>query len=397
MGGLRDTLGKAINPLAGVGAELRKGPSVLLTEWADGHGLEYLDRELAPGFSVVADEDDNRFNICHGILPGGALGALAHVKERIDRQTSIGHVGPLSIGTHREAFTQPYTLVGVSAPAAGAALYRFIFDRHTPDNEYASLAEADLSAAQLPGWRLWHAPQAEQQVLVRLAQGSLAEWLRVAPAEATAMLRYGVLVFAHPGYLEGAELDPLCEQACAITKELDEASAALFAPQRFSEPVPAWSGPPIEPVSAGIAGAAMPGFQKWMQLPNELAERFGNLENEDTLSFIRAYPWFGVPGLPMTVMRGTLPETQIQGRIVILNDVDPTFGSRGYDCVAFEAPGAAACEFEYDLTHDVRYTIREGVLAAYRKRDLNAKLSDLLVVLSRDAQGLAQKLGVAAI
>lgn len=186
-------------------------------------------------------------HLCHGTLPGGALGTLAQHVHLVDSGSSSDDGG-----TRWRADVA--TVVLVPLPSGSAALCTLqagvhhgvaaalTLDRRRPprsDDPRATAVPLPSSQVEHDGfrWSVW--PAEPDRTLERIADPATREALRSAPAGTRIEVEFGQLCVRVDGRLidEPAELDQLWELAGAVAARI-AAVAAAAPPLTAAEPLP---------------------------------------------------------------------------------------------------------------------------------------------------------------
>ena len=302
----------------------RGAPSVSLEPWGASRGLAFPGPGLAGQLiTVLPPFPEYQFNVCRGELVQGRFGQVAHELHEIEAHEGSIRAGGAFFGTRvvtrrglksmigwsddrpdepfaANAAWAPTTKVVVRVPEA--ALMPQVVIRNA---ERMRIDHPDLGPHGMPGYRLadngWISP--ELQAWLGLACAPL---LSVDASYVSLRLDHGLLAVARNGFVhDPATLDHLVTTAATIAEN--------FA--AGAEPSPAFATrlPAPDPV-------AWPGFLT--PQPHEI-EAFARLADanrmvqEDALSLHRSFRRLPFPGVAKGVLRGAVPGTSTDGRVVI--------------------------------------------------------------------------------
>lgn len=354
--------------------DARRGePAVSLEPWAASRGLTMPGSRLSGQLITVLPRfPDYQFNVCRGEVVPDRLGQVAHELHEIEAHEGSVRAGGAFFGTRvvtRRGFKSfigwsddrpdepfaanaawaPTTKVVVRVPEA--VLMPRVVIRNA---QRMRIDHPDLAPHGMSGFRMaesgWISPE-------------LRAWLATACAPLTAIsasyvsltLDHGLLAVARNGFVnDPATLDHLVAVAGTIAGNL--AAGAQPAPD-FADPLP-----PPDP-------ATWPGFLT--PQPHEI-EAFARLAEvndmtlEDALALHRSFRRLPFPGVAKGVLRGTVPGTGLDGRVVIAAQGGRTSGTYRTVVLAPAAPGATTpVGGSFHQPTDTNVEVSEGVAAAW--------------------------------
>ena len=326
----------------------RGSPSVSLEPWASARGLAFPGPGLSGQLVTVLPRfAEYQFNVCRGELVPGRLGQVAHELNEIEAHEGSIRAGGTFFGTRvvtRRGFKsmigwsddrpdEPFAANAAWAPTTKVVLRvpeAILMPRVVIRNaDRMRLDHPNLGPHGMPGFRMaqsqWISPEFEA-------------WLGLACAPLTAIsasyvsltLDHGLLAVARNGFVgDPATLDHLVSVASAIAQNL---ATGAEAPPAFADPLP-----PPDP-------STWPGFL--VPQPHEI-DAFARLAQtnrmvqEDAVALHRAFRRLPFPGVAKGVLRGVIPGTAAQGRVVIAAQGGRTFGTYRTVVLAAAVPGAA--------------------------------------------------------
>ncbi|MCB0898168.1 MAG: hypothetical protein H6528_10680 [Actinobacteria bacterium] len=328
--------------------DARRGePSVSLDAWAASQGLSFPGSGLAGQLVTVLPRfPEYQFNVCRGELVPGRLGQVAHELHEIEAHEGSIRAGGAFFGTRvttRRGFKsligfsddrpdEPFAANAAWAPTTKvvlrvpeAALMPQVVIRNA---QRMRIDHPDLAPHGMSGYRMaesgWISPE-------------LREWLALACAPLTAIsasyvsltLDHGLLAVARNGFIsDTATLEHLVAVTATIAQNL--ASGAEAAPD-FAAPLP-----PPDP-------ATWPGFltpqSHEVDAFARLADANGMVQ-EDAVALHRSFRLLPFPGVAKAVLRGPIPGTRADGRVVIAAQGGRTSGTYRTVVLAPAAPGA---------------------------------------------------------
>ncbi len=308
-----------------------------LQSYAAGHGLTYVGNEARIlGVGGVNTSSDN-FNLMHGSLPGGVVGALCHVKQATGETPSDSPSGGQT--TH-----SAHTRIATNLPEALGSLRSFELTNNATSHYMRPVVDAFNSEVDLEplgfnggaAWGMAAAVGTDLTLLQQLLSTDFGARLRALGGRFYLVYDQGTLFLGSgDGYATGPELDALCEQLGGLANTLREAALAAARPQAFDAelPAPAWlseaapqQAPPrkfmgmsvqvgasTRAASDGIGGLGEPLCEPYRGAVANFSQATG-ATLEDALAFHRAHPAAPVPGRAYAVARAQL-ESGGTGRI----------------------------------------------------------------------------------
>jgi hypothetical protein len=326
----------------------RGAPSVSLESWGAARGLAFPGPGLAGQLiTVLPPFPEYQFNVCRGELVQGRFGQVAHELHEIEAHEGSIRAGGAFYGTRvvtrrglksmigwsddrpdepfaANAAWAPTTKVVVRVPEA--ALMPQVVIRNA---ERMRMDHPNLGPHGMPGYRLaesgWIGPELEawlgQACAPLMSIDASYVWLK---------LDHGLLAVARNGFVhDPATLDHLVTVTAAI--------AANFAAGAQAGPAFATRLPPPEP-------STWPGYLT--PQPHEI-EAFSRLADanrmaqEDAVALHRTFRKLPFPGAAEAVLRGVVPGTATDGRVVIATQGGRTSGTYRTVVLAPATPGAA--------------------------------------------------------
>lgn len=351
----------------------RGAPAVSLQPWAAERGLAFPGPGLAGALlPVLPDYAEYQHNVCRGELVAGRFGQVAHELHEIEAHEGSIRAGGAFFGTRvttrrglksflgwsddrpQEPFAAnaawaPTTTVVLRVPEA--ALLPKVVVRNA---ERIGADQADLGPHGLPGHRLVRSQWIDADLEAWLG-GVCAPLAEVRASYVALTLDHGVLAVQRNGFLvDPAALDHLVGVAATVAGRL-AADAG---------PAPAFAGalPAPDP-------ASWPGFLR--PQPHE-AEAFARLAEatgltpEDPLALHRAFRRLPLPGVAGAVLRGPLPGSATDGRLVVTTQGDRTAGA--YRTVVLAPATAGAVTPVGGVRHEPTDTwaeVADGVALAW--------------------------------
>ncbi len=386
----------------------RRGhPNVDLRDYADARGLDHRGQSAQAGFlAAFGMSEDLQFNVLRGTLPGGEHGVVFHDAKMIEGGNTFGSTygkqlsgtRPAKLGLRLrdlvpfgDAFDTagfwkvPYTTAAVRVPEAAGVLLGLNAGRPAERGALRTGIWREVAGVRLPGWAFGTRDRADEAAVREAVEGPLTELLtKTQPLGFEVLFRFGTLVVSQQHYArEAEELDALCEKASWLAGELRAIATRHARPLGFDVrlPEPFW----LERVRALPAGdSVLGGDAQNLGSVRALADETG-MEPEDAFAFMRGFGRLGAPGEAFGVLRGTLPGTDVHGRLVggIERPAWDTFkaidkaltrkiaGPFGCDTVLVpldpgvpDTPGAAGERW----IEGGRALVRDGVLVAWRAR-----------------------------
>jgi hypothetical protein len=433
----------------------RGEPDVDLSDYAAARGLEHRGNTTQLGMlGAMPLSEELQFNVLRGTLAGGEEGILFHeVKmyeegtngtffgQRIGKKIKAGDLVPKPkdllpalpvvgwfAGGKLHYFKCPATTAAIRLPEAQgplvglqvgrrkerviqgdptAAVVISFREEETWDSGPGHWGSDKLDDVGLPGWqaavRMRGRPEVQQAVLA----GPVRELLSAEqPLGFQITYWFGCLIVLQQHFLKQApQLDALSEKCSWLAKEIRRICTAMGEPLPFATALdpPGW-------------------YAGWLKLPNdkffggngevlhsvaEVAQAFG-MTVEDQWAFTRGFCDVGIPGEPFGVMRGVLPGTSVEGRIVgamgrvtgLPMDLDKALekeigGPYGSDVVMFGVdPAIPDRPVQGEVWGgNIRWTVRRGILAAWRARPGNFMTTHEVQSLVADVTGHARSVG----
>ncbi len=296
--------------------------------------------------TVLPPFPEYQFNVCRGELVQGRFGQVAHELHEIEAHEGSIRAGGAFFGTRvvtRRGFKsmigwsddrpdEPFAANAAWAPTTKvvmrvpeAALMPQVVIRNA---QRMRIDHPDLGPHGMPGFRLaesgWISPDLEAWLGL-----ACAPLLSVSASYISLKLDHGLLAVARNGFVtDPAALEHLVSVTAAIAENL--AAGAQAAPA-FADPL---SPPEL---------SAWPGFLT--PQPHEI-EGFARLAEanrmvqEDAVALHRTFRHLPFPGVAKAVLRGTLPGTESDGRVVIAVQGGRTSGYYRTVVLVPAAPGA---------------------------------------------------------
>ena len=382
-------------------------PPTDLRDYADARGLSHRGQSTQIGWMVAFGmSEELQFNVLRGTLPGGEDGVVFHdvkvleaggqfglkygeqisgFQTRVGKLASFFDVNPFSdYSDQAPLFKVAYTTAAIRVPEASGLIVGLSAAR--PPERGAVRMGPWTAVDGLPrGWEASVRDRATRAAVEEFVSGPLAELLAGSqPLGFEVLFRFGTLVVSQQHFATEAEvLDKLCEKASWLAGELRHVCERHARPLGFGVelPEPDWlADVRTKPPGDTFLGADAQNLGSVVQL----ADATG-MALEDAFDFMRGFAYVPVPGEAFGVLRGTLPGTGVNGRIVsaierpawenkpLQKALDKKVGGPfGCDAVlvavgeaAPETPGTAGEQW----IEGGRVAIKRGVLAAWRKRE----------------------------
>jgi len=409
----------------------RGAPDVDLKDYAAARGLDHRGNTTQLGvMAAMPMSEELQFNVLRGTLAGGEEGILFHEAkmyeegtpgtfygQRVGGKIKWGDMVPkpkdllymlpgagLLSGGKVHYFKCPTTTVAIRLPEAqgplvglqvgrknerviqggGAkALIEISFRDDEPrDTGPGHWGGNELDELGMPGWRAAVRMRGRREVQQAVLAGPVKELLSAEqPLGFQVTFWFGTLIVLQQHFLkEPPQLDALSEKCSWLAKEVRRICVAMGEPLPFETalPEPGW-------------------YEHWKTVPQD---KFygGNGENlgsaaqvaaergmavEDQWAFQRGFCDLGVPGEPFGVLRGVLPGTNLEGRVVgtlgrvagMPMDLDkalekPIGGPFGHDVVLLPVrPDTPDGSYRGEQFGEKgRWTVRRGVLVTWRPR-----------------------------
>lgn len=339
----------------------RRHPAVDLSEYAASRGLTPMGSvHIAAVRSVQPAWPDYVFNVVRGVLPGGFFGVIEHDLYEIVTHPSTGiryaggfygakytakgpkgfwnkilpfelsvdeRVGPFAAS----AAWVPSTSANVRVPEA-ALCPRLVVRRTDRMN---GIGNTNLEDIGLPGFRL-AGRVVPDDLCASIFGGPVGEVIRSMPWPFIEVIfSYGTLGVRCNGYLASPDaLDSLAGAASSIAAGLSDVCAPYRKPR------------PIDAVLAPALGEP-PDWAPWFPQPSPLwantfkaAAEKHDLALEEPTDFHSAFPHFPMPGVVQGILRGVLPGTEVDGRMVFNAQGGSTEGSMRVGVVIAAPEGA---------------------------------------------------------
>jgi hypothetical protein len=376
-------------------------PESDLSDYAASRGLEHRGNASQIGWLYAFPmSEELQFNVLRGVLPGGEHGVLLHECRILEGANQFGvqhatqFAGPrarfgfrLNVLDRVPLFKLPHTTVAIRIPEA-TGLVLGLFARR--DAEGGAPKHGGWTAVEenVRGWQIGARARGDATVIQEIADGPLHELLaQRRPIGFSVQYRFGTLVVTqtHFAYEPGA-LDELCRVACWFAQAMREICARHAEPLPFAAelPEPFWMADVrANPGEERIEGSDGQKIGSVVQLARETG-----MTLEDGHTFMRHFGWIPYPGEIYGLLRGTLPGTDVTGRVAVAiersayenTDVQKALEHRiggpfGCDTVMVavdpSTPETPGIQGEPWIERG-RVAIKRGVLAAWRPRERNS-------------------------
>lgn len=376
----------------------RGRPDTDLSGYAGSRGLAYRGQTSQMGYlAAFTWAPELQWNVMRGVLPGGERGVLLHEVKVLDPDAPGTFYGKKSgpaggikmtdfipgselVNTGWDFFKCPHTTAAVRIPEATGLLHGLFVARRSERYRAGDgdvWRRRDLREFDIEGWAAVVRKRADADVADQVLSWPVHDVLS-APHEHgfTIEFMYGQLVVFQQHFLEEPEeLDAFCGLVSRLARTIREICERSLRPQPWDAelPPPEWldfvAGRPYERHILAPQGA-------WLERIVHVARERG-LAVENPLDFHQAFPRLPVPGEAFGVLRGDdirllcCVERSIRD-ISALNDAfEDVGGPVGCNVAVLPAPGAADTEGGVDgvKTDWGRYAIKDGLLAAWMRRD----------------------------
>jgi len=375
----------------------RRQPAGSLEAYAAARGFSMLD---VPGVlggwrAVMPRYPEYRFNLMTGPLANGRPGLLFHelltlemgqdgrlrglggemwsvvtsspvtVAEALTPDASdLPYVGWMFQGDQADTGA-PFGVAGAWAPTTSIAtvvpesVAALPYVRIGQRGRMPFLTGSKLDQFGCPGWNVVLPDEVSDDVIAELVSGGLADLLNqhASAGYGALVLERGLLKLRRNGYLmDPAQLDQFVEQFTAAAAHLQSLGLSRCAPAPFDTALaPArWKDAPegekrkkrfgISLPSVSLGSGGLPVLGRWYPAApwppafRSLADRL-QLELEDSEEFHRSFPSLPIHGVAVAVMRGTLPGSQTNGRLLYLAEDDYTTSKQMRAAIVIPAPG----------------------------------------------------------
>jgi hypothetical protein len=411
----------------------RERPDVDLLDYADLRGLSHRGNSTQAGFlAALGMSEDLQFNILRGTLPGGESGIVFH-EMRVLRQSDDEHgqmfgldyakqiggpkrggfrwgrlITSIQITEKSMWFKLPCTAAVVRIPEASGLLVGLNAARG-PERGALTQGQWRRVDGGPTSFHVGARQQADDQVVAEVVQGPLKELLdRPQPPATEVWFRFGCLWMSQIGWAKTTEeLDELCEKVSTLARAVRAICERHARPLQpgVELPAPHWE----EAVRGNRSGEARGGDAQNLSGVVRLADELG-MTMEDPFHFMRGFPYVPFPGEVFGVLRGTLPNSDVRGRIAIAierpawdeSDLQKVLTHRrggpfGCDTVMVAVPPGTPETPGSDGEQWIdggRVAIKRGVLAAWRPRQANPPQRHEVEALVADALDVVQARGL---
>ena len=325
----------------------RGAPSVSLEPWAAARALTFPGPGLAGQLVTVLPRfPEYQYNVCRGELVQGRFGQVAHELHEIEAHEGSIRAGGVFFGTRVVTRRGLKSFIGWSddrpdepfaANAAWAPTTKVVLRVPEADlmpqvvirnAERMRRDHPDLGPHGMPGYRMaqsgWISPELQAWL-----GGACAPLTSIPASYVSLTLDHGLLAVARNGFIsDPATLDHLVAVTAMIAQNL--AAGAQSAPA-FATRLPAPDH------------SAWPGFL--IPQPHEV-DAFARLADanrmvqEDAVALHRSFRLLPFPGVAKAVLRGVVPGTAAEGRVVVAAQGGRTSGTYRTVVLVPAAPGA---------------------------------------------------------
>jgi hypothetical protein len=408
-------------------------PDFDLVDWAERRGLDFRGGAPQAGYLSVTCpwSVDLLFNVVRGHWPGGTYGVVCHearVFEPGERGWYYGEKAKRSAGSRaagaagvaldvagipnfltgggkylKVAHTSAGTRVPHLSTITGLHVARSD-ERFTPESSiWRTRALDDLGLPE--DWIAAVRKHSDDAVAERLITGAVREILSTEQGAGFELrVEWGQVVASQQDFLRDDELDGLVATAERFAAGVSEVCVAQGG-RSLDEKVlaPDWLGFVADRLDE--AHTLWPVGARLERVVQIAADR--GLGVEDPRAFHQAFPRLNVPGEAFGVLRGRLPGTALEGRLLcsaerpmVLPDeyrkflTDPG-GAVGCDVAVVaieEAPPSTPPEGEVD--DGLRFAVADGTLTAWRTRPRWQADGESLDRLSADVAALVGRRGL---
>lgn len=398
-------------------------PEVDLRDYAEARGLEHRGNASQIGYlGAFPMSEELQFNVLRGDLPGGEHGVLFHEAKVLEGTGHFGEhhatqfAGPKVrrfdvslrdfipfgelLGGKAPLFKLPHTTAAIRIPEASGLLLGLQAGRaaERPVRRFANWTEVQEG---LRGWQIGARARGDATVVDEVVRGVIVPLLEQRrPIGFEVLYRFGVLTVTQTHFAYEAEaLDELCRIAAWTAKEIRAVC------ERHAEPLPFETelGEPFwmadvraNPGETRIEGSDGQKIGSVVQLAQETG-----MTLEDGHAFMRHFGHVPFPGEIYGLLRGTLPGTNVQGRVAVAlerpayenTDLQKALKHRiggpfGCDTVMVrvdpQTPETPGIQGERWIEGG-RVAIKRGVLAAWRPRERNSAQLHEVQALATDA------------
>ncbi|MDQ5807358.1 MAG: hypothetical protein M3320_01655 [Actinomycetota bacterium] len=386
-------------------------PETDLLDYAQARGLEHRGNASQVGYlAAFPMSEELQFNVLRGELPGGEHGVLFHEARILEGTGHFGEQHATQFAGAKRArfldvswrdfvpmgdwlpgrtawFKLPHTTVATRVPEAAGLLLGLQAgrDAERPVPRFANWTAVPES---LRGWQGGARARADPRVVEEVVRTVIVPLLeQPRPTGFEVVYRFGTLTISQTHFAYEAEaLDELCEILAWVARGIREAC------ERHAEPLPFETelGEPFwmadvraNPGEQRIEGSDGQKLDSAIRLAQETG-----MTLEDGHAFMRHFGHVPFPGEIYGLLRGTLPGSDVQGRIAIAmerpawdpHDLQKVLRHRiggpfGCDTVMFRVdpstPETEGIEGE-QLIERGRVAVKRGVLAAWRVRERNS-------------------------
>jgi hypothetical protein len=385
-------------------------PEVDLREYAELRGLEHRGSASQVGYlAAFPMSEELQFNVLRGELPGGEYGVVFHDVKILEGTGHFGEqhatqfAGPkvrrfdlsfrdlLPFGdwlpSKSPLFKLPRTTVAIRIPAASGLLLGVHAAR---DAEGGARRFANWAPVQesLRGWQIGARARGDAAVAEEVARTVLVPLLEQRrPSGFEVTYRFGTLVVTQNHFVYEAEaLDELCQIASWLAKEIRAVCERHAEPLPFSTELgePFWMAElRANPKETKIEGSDGQKIGSAVQLARETG-----MTLEDGHAFMRHFGHVPFPGEIYGLMRGTLPGSDVRGRVAICFERPAYENSELQKALRHRIGGPFGCDTVMVAVDPAtpetpgiqgeqwiaggRVAIKRGVLAAWRSRERNS-------------------------
>jgi hypothetical protein len=382
----------------------RARPDGDLTAWASRRDLDFRGQSAQAGYYSVTCpwSVDVVWNVVRGPLPGGSYGVVCH-DVRLYEGLSAGE------GSTLQHFKVPYTNAGVRVPHLGSLAGLHVARRSEHYTESSNVwSKRSLDDLDLRGWVATTRKHTDPEVVEQFITGPVRDILRGQQGLGFELrVEYGQAIAARQDFLTRDEdLDSLAATACVLAAAVRDICApttpspslgTVLAPPVWVDDVHA---KPNDTFTAWPIGARL---ERVVQIGDERG-----LPIEDPRTFHQTFPGLNMPGEAFGVLRGTLPGTNVDARLIAsaerpmwIDDeirrmlTDPG-GPVGCDVAAVAVPeDTPATPPEGVVEEGMRVAIADGVMTTWRSRLSWQVTGETLDQLGRDTAAAMARRGLA--
>jgi hypothetical protein len=382
----------------------RGRPDGDLTAWASSRGLDFRGQTAQAGYYSVTCpwSVDTVWNVVRGPLPGGSYGVVCH-DVRFYEGLAAGE------GSTLQYFKVPYTDAGVRVAHLGPLTGLHVARRAEHYTESSQVwSKRALDDLGLRGWVATTRKHSDPGVVDRVIAGPVRDILSAQPGIGFELrVEYGQAIAAREGFLmQDEDLDSLAETACVLAdavRDICAPATELPSLDTVLDP-PVWvddvHAKPDDTFTFWPIGALL---ERVVQIADERG-----LAMEDPRMFHQRFPGLNMPGEAFGVLRGTLPGTTVDGRLIASAE-RPMWIDDEVNRMLTDPGGPVGCDVAVVAVHvetpatppegvveeDMRVAITDGVMTTWRPRSSWQATGETLDQLGQDTAAALGRRGLA--